>query len=98
MKKIDIATIYYDKNYKIKSTNSIFQNEFNETLNLNFDEICLERAYYFEEELEVVQELALEMGLSQIEAYKKAIASVNSRTPEYSGFFIFKFRELIEFY
>lgn len=94
----DINTLSYDENFKINSTNLAIQNDLDRYLNLNFDQICLERKSFFDDEVKVVQDMALEMGFSNFEAYSRAIKSVESRNPVFSGMLLYKFQELVDFY
>jgi len=97
-KKDHIESIYYDENFQIKSRDKNIQHDLDETLNLNFDELCLERRYAFDDEEVSVRELAVEMGLSPLQAYSKAIRSVQQRNPEYSGYLLFEFKRKVEHY
>jgi len=43
----DIDTLSYDEESRIKSTNTIYQKELDTILNLNFDDLCLDRQITF---------------------------------------------------
>jgi len=96
--QFDIDTLFYDDENRIKSTNQVYQNELDNILNLNFDDLCLERQISLEEELNPIIGLALEMQLTPINTYTKAINSIIARNPEFSGYLLYRLNELIKFH
>ena len=95
----DIDTIFYNENFQICSTDVIFQNELNVILNLNFDDLCIDREIAYEKELNAFFELAEALELDNpIELFSKAIRSVAISNPEFSGLLIYKFKEQLQFY
>ena len=91
--EIDMNTIYYDDDNQIHSSNPIFESELNNTLELNFDDLSIDRGIAFEEESSIIEEMAIELELTPIEAYTKAIRSVKNRNPEFSGLLIYRFNQ-----
>jgi len=94
----DVDTLFYDKESRIKSTDPIYQHELDVILNLNFDDLCLDRQIMFEEELKIIQETAISMGLSPLETYSKAIKSVALRNPKFSGLLLYRLKNLLDYH
>lgn len=94
-----IDTIFYNDDFQICSTNEVFQYELHSVLNLNFDDLCIDREIAFEEELNAFLKLAEDLEIENpIELFSKAIRSVVIRNPEFSSLLIYKFKEQLAFY
>jgi len=96
--QLDIDTLFYDEENRIKSSNQVYQNELDNILNLNFDDLCLDRQISFEEEINPILEMAIELGLTPVETFTKALNSVTLRKPEFLGCLLYRLNELITFH
>ncbi|MFK7982162.1 MAG: hypothetical protein AB8G86_19435, partial [Saprospiraceae bacterium] len=96
--QLDIDTLFYDDENRIKSTNQVYQEELDDILNLNFDDLCLDRQISFEEEINPILEMAIALGLTPIETFTKARNSVLARNPEFLGYLLYRLNELITFH
>ena len=52
----------------------------------------------FEEELTIIQETAISMGLSPLETYSKAIKSVALRNPKFSGLLLYRLKNRLDYH
>lgn len=93
-----VDTIYYDENFRICSSNRQFEEELNRILNLNFDELCLDRIDKFERTLKSYQDLGLKMKLSPVQIYTKALQIIKNKNPDFSGFLLYKYQKLLHFH
>ena len=96
--QFDIDTLFYDGESRIKSTNSVFQNELDNILNLNFDDLCLDRQISLEEEINPILEMAITLELTPLETFTKARNSVLARNPEFLGYLLYRLNELITYH
>lgn len=84
-----IQTLYYDENHRICST--LFDDELNSILNLNFDEICRERADSFMDFDSTFIDEGERMILSRKEIIIKAISEVENEHPAYKNFILYRY-------
>lgn len=91
-----IATLTYDEENRIVSSDAVFNNELNHVLNLNFDDLCLDREISLETETQSVDELAIEMQIGKVEMYQKLIRSILTKPPKFSGFVLFRLNQYLQ--
>ncbi|MCK4921854.1 MAG: hypothetical protein KAS71_12465 [Bacteroidales bacterium] len=93
-----ISTIYYDEKNKIRSNNRQYDSDINVILNLNFKEICDDRNKAFNNLIKSIFDLGLNLNLTKLDIYRKAIISLNNKPIEFVGFLVYKLQKLIDFH
>jgi uncharacterized protein (TIGR02646 family) len=89
-----IDTIYYESDGKIKSSKIDLDNDLNNTLNLNFSELCEKRNEKFKEYLDLQISQGHDLHLGKAEIFRRAIVALNNTFPEYCGYFRFRLETL----
>ncbi|WP_299431608.1 hypothetical protein [uncultured Aquimarina sp.] len=95
MESEDMDTIYYDENNKILSSNVKILYDLEQTLNLNFTELCDKRGEAFQTFLLNLYKLKEILGLSKVDFVNKAIQLLSVGNTEYSGIIKFRLKQLI---
>lgn len=93
--KADIDQIYYDDDASILSKNINFNNDLNTQLNLNFDQLKLQRQDVFNNNLKQLISVSSSIKMSKTKAYCRALRSGKLRTTEFSGYLIFRYKKLL---
>ncbi len=93
--KKHIQSLSYDSDSRIISNDAIINKEINELLNLNFDDLCIDREISFENFFNNILRLAMVMKLSKLEALEKAKRSIMSNSNEFLGYILFRLDKLI---
>ena len=93
-----ISTIYYDDENKVRSSNSKIDIDLNDILNLNFEELCLDRNNAYTNLIKSIFELGQKFKLTKIDIYKKVLKSFDDRPVEFLGFLVFRLQKLIDYH
>ena len=99
--KESISTIFFNESNEIHSRDKKTDTELNETLNLNFIEICEDRGNQYNHFFKSFLYMGLKMKLSKIQILQKALTSLNeillqNEFPEFIGFINFRINQAIE--
>lgn len=89
-----INTIYYESDGKIKSSQNDLDNDLNNTLNLNFSELCEKRNEKFKEYLDLQISQGQDLNFGKAEIFRRAIEVLNNTYPEYCGYLKFRLEAL----
>lgn len=87
--KEHIDSLYYDNECRLCSNDHTFNTDINKVLNLNFDQIRTARSDAFIKLDKIYKRLSLERKLTQAQSLNKAIKTIKSLNPEYSGFLLY---------
>lgn len=90
-----INTISFNEEDRIISSNSIFNNDLNNVLNLNFKELCLERRNNFDIFLNSLYEMKALLSLTNLEFWQKALNLAKNKNVEFISYFEFRLNQQI---
>ncbi|HMG16213.1 MAG TPA: retron system putative HNH endonuclease [Saprospiraceae bacterium] len=91
-----IVSIYYENDGSIRSTNTEYDNDLDQTLNLNFQELKDMRGYEFKNSFANLFEVANLLEISKQDAYNKALRAAASGKVEFAGYITYRYKKLLE--